>query len=287
MMGMKTPINLVRVGWVGATALNPPLKRSDWSMKTSKVMLNVAGAGLLLAAVVSGGCAGYSSYPTVDGANLANKDPNGWPQYQLAGMAARYVAERYPPSAPTWTTGEPIQAPEHFVVNVPSGITQETYQRVIQFAGTGAEAPTATNASTPVYHVTRIWVRGGSGRVDVLRPIAEVGTGADGRTIFQTVTVFFDGGFKPWQITGRQVRDAVTADVPALALITNAPTKTRTASTQAQPEGGYSVHSPRPSQRLTLGASDSFASAINLQAQLAADTKRAQRDHYASVPGND
>lgn len=265
-------------------------------MKTSKLVTLFAGAGAILALSLSGGCAGYSSYPIVEGADLANKDPNGWPQYQLAGMAARYVAERYPPSAPSWTTGEPLTAPSRFVVNVPSGISQETYQRVIQFAGAGAEAPTAGDTSAPVYHIGRIWVRGGSGRVDVLRPVAEVGTDPTGRTIYQTVTVFFDGGFKPWQITGRQVRDAVTADVPALAFYETAPTKTRTATSQPQttpsqetPPSNYSLTRPRQTSLTSLGASDAFASAMQLQAQLAADARRSRRqqDHYASAPATE
>src|SRR6185369_14241417 len=79
----------------------PRIHRREFLCMTRQLMsatgmvraLTVSG---LLGVMLLGGCQGYSSYPTVDGANMANKSPDSWPQYQLAGMAARYVADRYP-----------------------------------------------------------------------------------------------------------------------------------------------------------------------------------------------
>jgi len=175
--------------------------------------------GLLLASIALAGCQGYSSYPTVDGATMTNRSPDAPPQYQIAGMAARYVADRYPPSAPSWASGEPNQAPEHFVVNIPSGMSRIPYERAIGVAGPGAEAPSPSNANLPVYHIARIWSRGHQGVVDVMRPVAEVGEAPGGKPVYQTITVYFEGGFQPWRITGRLVRDALTPEVPALAFL--------------------------------------------------------------------
>jgi hypothetical protein len=230
-------------------------------------------SGLLLSATLGlGGCQGYSSYPTVDGASMANKSPDAWPQYQLAGMAARYVADRYPPSAPSWASGEPSQAPEQFVVNIPSGMSRMPYERAISFAGPGAQAPGPDNASLPTYHITRIWSRGHRGVVDVMRPVAEVGEAPGGKPVYQTVTVYFEGGFQPWRISGRQVRDALTADVPQLVFMPAAvapgaepaadPAQPPVqANTPAEGQAGFAVLRPKR-KPISLAAGDSAAGSV-------------------------
>lgn len=227
---------------------------------------------LLVSALALGGCQGYSSYPKVDGASMANKSPDAWPQYQLAGMAARYVADRYPPSAPSWTSGEPTQAPERFVVNIPSGMSRMPYDRAVAFAGAGAEGPTPENANLPIYHVTRIWSRGHAGTVDVMRPVAEVGNAPGGKPVYQTITVYFEGGFQPWRITGRQVRDALTADVPELAFLPAPIIPGEAAPEPGQPpvqattppaEGAANYSVMRPKRKaISLAAGDSAAGSV-------------------------
>lgn len=254
-----------------------------------------AVSGLLLgSALLLGGCQGYSSYPTVDGANMANKSPDAWPQYQLAGMAARYVADRYPPTAPPWAAGEPTQPPAHFVVNIPSGMSHMPYERAISFAGVGAQPPSPDVNDLPVYHVTRIWSRGYQGRVDVMRPVAEVGAGAGGKPVYQTITVYFEGGFQPWRVTGRQVRDALTTDVPQLVYVPVAPGQEPSPDSGQPPvqatgagegsgsaEGTANFSVMRTKRRaISLGAGDGAAASIFQSNQYLSDSQ----PRMATVP---
>lgn len=249
-------------------------------MQTRNRLKLFAGLAAALSVATLGGCAGYSSYPHVEGAKLANPSPDYWPTYELAGRAVRYVADRYPPSAPSWVTGEVTQAPDRFVINLPTGAKRDTYLRAVAFAGQGAEGPTGDNAGLPVYHVNRIWVRGRSARVEVLRPIAEIGPTAQGTPVYQAITVFFEGGLEPWKITGRQVQDSFSPDAPALAMVPGTPTQAA-ATTTTSP----AVLRSRTQARAlpSLAASDPWGGAVQMRAQLAA-AHRQNQQRFANVP---
>lgn len=240
-------------------------------MKRSAVgtvaVLGVFSVGAASLGLLPGCAAGYSSYPVVEGADLANKSPDGWPTFQLAGMAARYVADRYPPNAPSWASGEPVTPPERFVVNIPSGMSRIPYERAIGFAGAGAEAPSAENSGLPVYHVTRVWVRGHLARADVMRPVGEVGENPGGGAVYQTITVYFEGGFRPWKITGRQVRDALTPSVPELAFLPapkgQEPSYPAPIESAAEGAEGGTMAVLRPKRRpITLAAGDGMGASV-------------------------
>jgi hypothetical protein len=52
------------------------------------------------------------------------------------------------------------------------------------------------DSSVPVYHISRVWIRGRSGKVDVVYPMKD----ADGSVIDAGVTCWMHGGDKPWYV---------------------------------------------------------------------------------------
>ncbi|MEI7656632.1 MAG: hypothetical protein WCK33_01050 [Phycisphaerae bacterium] len=169
----------------------------------------VAGlvAGVFVAAGGPLGCMQqYSNYPEIPSAKGLKQDPNT-PASESAMVAAlQFVANRYTPGtmrldaknareAGEMTTSTPM------VVNLPVGQRQSYYRRIARRVGPNVAPMTGdVDASLPVYHVTRVWLRFSEGWVDVMRPMPELPPGPDGKPVYQTVTLKMTGGFGPWRV---------------------------------------------------------------------------------------
>jgi hypothetical protein len=175
----------------------------------------VAAAGTLLAAVglaasLLGGCASYANVPGPD-RSVALRDPNERNAREVMAVAIRTVVDRHP-------AGRPGQA---FAVGLPVGMNEKSAGEVLM--AVGPEAVRAPVAGLPTYYIGRVWIRSGFAKVDVLRPVVELGRGADGQYPYQLLTVWQEGGLAPWKATrlqrwgvGSYPRDAIYFIPPEL-----------------------------------------------------------------------
>tara|TARA_R110002096_G_scaffold344921_7_gene538212 strand:- start:177234 stop:177926 length:693 start_codon:yes stop_codon:yes gene_type:complete len=96
-----------------------------------------------------------------------------------------------------------------YALNLPAGTTPETASIVVSRLPKGAMLPyEGMEESVPVYHISRIWLRGASGKVDVVYPIdAETDGG---------VTVWVHGGDRSWYVERLQYWSPGTVPTPPL-----------------------------------------------------------------------
>ncbi|MFG0273679.1 MAG: hypothetical protein ACF8QF_01345 [Phycisphaerales bacterium] len=167
------------------------------------VIRRTRGVGVALAlgvVTLLGGCAGYSTYPKVEGMALA--DVNSLGAQEAMVTALRYVAARRP-------LGEP------YAVNLPVGTLKERMEVIInRTEDPSARLLTKENADLPRVHITRVWLRATKAEVDVLRPVAGV-AGPEGEPTYESYTLRLDGGFRPWKVT--DARRWMVGVVPAPA----------------------------------------------------------------------
>ena len=170
-------------------------------------LASAAVAGLLLAAAGPMGCTHqYANYPEIPSAKGLKQDPNTPAAESAMVTALQFVANRYPPGTlrldakNSREAGEMITATP-MVVNLPVGQRQSYYRRIARKVGPNVAPMTAdVDASLPVYHVTRVWLRFSEGWVDVMRPMPELPPGPDGKPVYQTVTLKMRGGLGPWRV---------------------------------------------------------------------------------------
>ena len=100
-----------------------------------------------------------------------------------------------------------------YAVNLPVGTTPETAATIISRLPVGAVLPyEGMSDSVPVYHIGRVWLRGSSGKVDVVYPFA----GSDGQKIDGGVTVWVHGGDRPWYVKRLQYWAPGTVPTPEI-----------------------------------------------------------------------
>jgi len=160
----------------------------------------LSGAGLL------GGCVGYSSYPEVE--SLASSSPNFIQVKPVVEEALREVIERYHPD---WAGA--------YAVNLPSGMTATAQEAIVAELGDDARAMTRENAHLPTYSVGRIWVRGAKAKVDVIRPVLEIGPKPDGGIAYQGMTVWLNAGLNPWRVDFVQPWAIGVVEAPGLNFV--------------------------------------------------------------------
>jgi len=98
-----------------------------------------------------------------------------------------------------------------YAVNLPAGTTPETAHTIVSRLGSGANVPfEGMEDSIPVYHISRIWLRGRSGKVDVVYPFMDV----DGTRSDRGVTVWLHGGDRPWYVERMQYWAPGTVPTP-------------------------------------------------------------------------
>ncbi|MBN8596817.1 MAG: hypothetical protein J0L78_03995 [Planctomycetes bacterium] len=151
----------------------------------------------------------YANYPPITGDDFATKNVNASFNMKNAMAAAlRWTAMRYPPPG-----GD--NAP--FAINLPAGSSEETYERIVSLVGHGAQPISEANAKTlPVYHVTRVWLRGEIARIDIIRPVFEVAEKPGGGHVYRGVEVRLAGGWEPWRVTGSSEYEIGVLEPPAL-----------------------------------------------------------------------
>jgi len=148
----------------------------------------------LLAGLLAPGCVGYTTYPPPEsgkGADAAINSPNAPPAPEVIFAAVRYTTSRWP------TEGA-------YAINLPADFDAKRMHYVFDLLHDPDAAPVTPatiDAGIPVYHVGRVWIRGGYAEVDVYRPILDV-PGPNGAPVHQMVTV----SLKPnlltrWRVT--------------------------------------------------------------------------------------
>lgn len=145
-------------------------------------MLLVGGALL-----ISAGCVGYSSYPKVEG--VAPGSPNFIFVRPVVAAALKAVVERFHP-----------ESAGPYAVNLPAGMTPEGREEVLRGLDMNAAPLTHRTDHLPIYHVGRVWIRGASAKVDIIRPVLELGAAPNGGTTSQGLTVWLQGGANRWAV---------------------------------------------------------------------------------------
>lgn len=185
----------------------------------SRSALFAAGVGsLAFATAFSGGCAReYANYPPIEGDTFAVKDLNSRQMQDAMAAALRWTVLRYPPAGGS-------QGGEMLAINLPPGIGETGYAYVAERVGEGAVPLTEDNAQRlPVYHVTRVWLRGERARVDVVRPLYEMGSKPGGGTVYRGVQLRLGGGWEPWRVTSSSEYEVGVLEAPALNPIGSVP----------------------------------------------------------------
>ncbi len=145
--------------------------RPSW--RPALVALIAIAAGL-----PAGGCALVASWPAI-GDDTAINDPNVSPMPKVIAAGVRECMYRYPVIGP-------------YVINLPEGLERFRAERIAQEIGPEASIVTASDQNLPIYHVTRVWVRGDRAQVDVVRPLDEPKS-------WQRVTVYLHHTFDGWE----------------------------------------------------------------------------------------
>ncbi|MFT5422793.1 MAG: hypothetical protein ACI89L_000562 [Phycisphaerales bacterium] len=149
----------------------------------------ITAAGMLgaIGLALGGGCMGYSNMNT-DSGSISVTNPNARTPSEVVREALRYVVGRYP-------------AGGRFAVNLVKGTQPNMADFIMRELPAGAELVSEDNADLPTYHVGVIRIRMGEARVDIIRPVVELGELPGGGYSTQAVTVHLEGGLNPWRVT--------------------------------------------------------------------------------------
>ncbi len=160
-----------------------------------------------LALAALSGCVGYSGYPPVEG-DVAFRDPNANDMRLVQAEALKWVARNYPP-------GELWEAPtaDGYAINLPAGVRDSMKEIIRKGAGPNAHNLTLDRQDWPIYHVSRIRIRGDHAKVDIVRPVRGW---ASGRPQYQGVTVDMRGGLRIWRVRGHKLWTEGAMEVPQL-----------------------------------------------------------------------
>ncbi|MBO6512467.1 MAG: hypothetical protein JJ974_00690 [Phycisphaerales bacterium] len=140
----------------------------------------VIGSGIL--GLAAGGCVSYTNVPVPSSAP-AFKHANSGASIKSISAAIERVVLRHPMK----------DAQGRYAVNLPAGTTPETAEKILDRLSDGAVIPwEGMDESVPVYHISRIWLRGATGKVDVVYPIDADTDGG--------VTAWVQGGDRSWYV---------------------------------------------------------------------------------------
>ncbi|CAG0962058.1 hypothetical protein PHYC_00779 [Phycisphaerales bacterium] len=209
-----------------------PIARGGGELQTASMRLarrireddmnRIFGGVVVLGLCAIAGCQQYVSSPGVPTARGIPENPNKPAAVSCMVEAVRYVATRYPPGdfnyeARSAKEQGALEVPYAMVVNPPRGLRQSFYKRLVREIGPRCEpiAPANEAGPNPVFHISRVWMRFDSATVDVLRPMPEVGPGADGKPVYQMVTVRLEGGVEPWRVIHARAWAPEGVEIPA------------------------------------------------------------------------
>jgi len=184
----------------------------------------VAGCGLAIgAAGALTGCSSYTNISTADGVGAVT-NPNARVPSEVVREALRYVITRYP-------------AGDTYAVNLLPRTNTTMGDFIMRDLPAGVRLASETNRDLPTYHVGVTRVRGGIAKVDIIRPVVELGEQPGGGWATQAVTVHLDGGINPWRVERVQRWAFGAVDVPEITpLVERGPQGVRTATEPATPE---------------------------------------------------
>lgn len=152
-----------------------------------------------------GGCAGYNNYPPIEG-DTAFHDTNSLLMEDLLVRSMRFTLDRYP------ARGE-------FAINLPAGMGEARAKNILtRINDPRAHMMTREAAALPIYHISRVWVRGDEAEVDVQRPIASL-RGPDAGPVHQTITLRLRGGLRPWRVQSSRAWTVGAAKTPRFHFI--------------------------------------------------------------------
>jgi len=155
----------------------------------------LAIAGLAAASVLAGGCVASTAYPARPGQDFSSRNVSHPAIEEICIEALTYVLERHPVPE---EVARPTDDGGVFAVNCPIGMHPRVYRRVVEACGPLARPLTPETEGLPTFHVGRIVVRGEKAEIDIHRPILDLGSTDE--LAYQPITLFIEGGFKPWRV---------------------------------------------------------------------------------------
>jgi hypothetical protein len=183
----------------------------------------VALGAMALGVMMLGGCVvgGYSTWPpptpVAPGTPEEFTAINLPPQHNVVTEALRWTARRYPP-VPAPQPG--VQYDQPFAINLPRGVTEEMY-RLIAMRVSEHARPYSTQFThgLPVYHISRVDVRGATADVEIIRPVLTIapdGQGTLEQNLWQGVRLRLEGGLAPWRVAWHSTFPATPEALPPL-----------------------------------------------------------------------
>lgn len=151
------------------------------------------------------GCVGYTTYPPPgEGTgDVAFNSPNTAPAPDVIFTAVKYAVEQYP------VDGE-------YTINLPAELNPTNIEYIGRVLGDPrAVRLTPETESLPVYHISRVWIRGFFAEVDVFRPVLDI-PGPEGAPVHQRITLKLRAHFARWRVQSAQASVIGIADPPSL-----------------------------------------------------------------------
>jgi len=165
---------------------------------------------------------GYSNMNTESG-TVSVSNPNARTPSEVVREALRYVVGRYP-------------AGGRFAVNLIKGTQPNMADFIMRELPAGAELVSEDNTDLPTYHVGVTRIRMGAAKVDIIRPVVELGENPGGGYKTQAVTVHLEGGLNPWRVTLMQRWALGAVDVPERWYVGSEDSATGLATGEETPE---------------------------------------------------
>ncbi|TVQ34222.1 MAG: hypothetical protein EA376_00455 [Phycisphaeraceae bacterium] len=151
------------------------------------------------------GCVGYANYPPIEGA-VARTDPNSAPMSDLMIESIKWTVQRFP------VKGE-------YAINFPDGMLRKrTLQLMERIDDPRAHALTEETAHLPIYHVSRLRIRGNTADVDIHRPVGDL-RGPSDQHVHQAITLRLRGGMRAWRVESSRAWTIGAIEPPALSFM--------------------------------------------------------------------
>ncbi|MFG0307422.1 MAG: hypothetical protein ACF8Q5_14545 [Phycisphaerales bacterium JB040] len=209
-----------------------------------RVLGVLAGAGLAFG-LAGGGCSSYTNINTAEGVGAVT-NPNARVPSEVVREALRYVITRYPSG-------------DAYAVNLLPRTNTTMGDFILRELPAGVQIAGESNRDLPTYHVGTTRVRGGIAKVDIIRPVIELGEQPGGGWATQGVTVHLDGGINPWRVERIQRWAFGAVEVPEITpLVERGPQGVYVVDEPAETDAGGASKEETPVESASVddGASD-------------------------------
>lgn len=174
------------------------MKRKVCGIVTGAAISVAMSAGVFSFLLGAGGCVSYTNVPEPSSAP-AFKNANTGSSIKVISAGLTRMVNTHPMR----------DAKGRYAVNLPAGTTPETANRIVQLLPVGGVVPYEGMDAMPTYHISRVWLRGARGKVDVVYPIRTAEGMIDGG-----VTLWMQGGDQPWNVERMQYWAPGTVPTP-------------------------------------------------------------------------